>query len=415
VSDLRSPRIEQLRTDLAAGPADGVLSRFWAEVTLVGTPLIEPADDEHRLVTFLWKDRDHAGTVVVIGGPALWWEIPDNQLDRLPGTDVWYRTYRARADLRGRYVLSPDDCLAPLETAGTMAAVERGATFVPDPFNRAPFTLPGIDGDPVSPEQRFSTFALDQATPLRWALPRPDVPRGTVIERRLASVALGNERRVWLWRSAAQAEPAPAVPEQEPAVLVLLDGRDWSEALPVFPTLDNLVAEGLLPPLVAVMPDSIDFPTRARELPCNEAFAGFLADELLPWAREQTGATTDPRRTAIAGKSFGGLASVFAGLRRPDVFGTVIAQSGSFWWAPPDEGPEWLFRQVEALEDRLPVRYCLDVGLQEGDWMIPQTRRLAAALADGGYDVLYREYNGGHDLTCWLAELPTELQWAFGR
>jgi hypothetical protein len=99
----------------------------------------------------------------------------------------------------------------------------------------------------------------------------------------------------------------------------------------------------------------------------------------LPWAREQTGATADPRRTAIAGKSYGGLASVFAGLRRPDVFGTVIAQSGSFWWAPEGEEPEWLHRQVDALPKELPVRFCLDVGLQEGDWMIPQSRRLAQA------------------------------------
>jgi enterochelin esterase-like enzyme len=28
--------------------------------------------------------------------------------------------------------------------------------------------------------------------------------------------------------------------------------------------------------------------------------------------------------------------------------------------------------------------------------------------------VLYREYNGGHDIVSWLAELPAKLQWAFG-
>ncbi|WP_328523228.1 enterochelin esterase [Kribbella sp. NBC_00359] len=400
-----SPRIELLRQELAAGPVDGVLARFWAEIALVGTPLVEPYDEEHRLVTFLWKEEKPIDRIVVIGGPALWWEIPDNQLERLPGTDVWFRTYVARADLRGRYVLSPNDSLKPLETAGTTAAVERGSTFVPDPFNRAPFTLPGIPDDPVSPEQRFSTFALDQATPRHWATPRTAVPRGAVTETRLASVALGNERRVWLWRSA----PDAAV---EPALLVVLDGRDWTEALPIFPTLDNLVADGLLPPLVAVLPDSIDFATRARELPCHEGFAEFLADELVPWARELTGATTDPRRTVVAGKSYGGLASVFAGLRRPDVFGQVIAQSGSFWWAPPEEEPEWLLRQVDGPS---PVRFCLNVGLQEGDWMIPQTQRLAAALKSYAAGVLYREYNGGHDLTCWLAEVPTELQWALTR
>ena len=205
---------------------------------------------------------------------------------------------------------------------------------------------------------------------------------------------------MWLWQSVPHVE--------DPALLVMLDGRDWTEALPIFPTLDNLVAEGLLPPLVAVLPDSVDFATRARELPCNEGFVDFLADDLVPWAR--AGLPADPRRTVIAGKSYGGLASVFAGLRRPEVFGNVIAQSGSFWWAPPGESPEWLLRQVDG---DVPVRFCLDVGLQEGDWMIPQTKRLAAALTPYAEDVLYREYNGGHDLTCWLAELPAELCWAF--
>ncbi|TCO26214.1 enterochelin esterase family protein [Kribbella steppae] len=389
-------RIQQLREDLAAGPVNGVLARFWTEVALVGTPLVEPYNAEHRLVTFLWKEEAPIDTVVVIGGPALWWEIPDNQLEHIPGTDVWFRSYVARADLRGRYVLSPNDSLKPLETAGTPAAVERAATFVPDPFNRAPFTLPGVPGDPVSPPQHFSTFALDQATPRPWAEPRPGVPRGTVTETTLG------DRRIWLWQSVPRAE--------NPALLILLDGRDWTEALPIFPTLDNLVAEGMLPPLVAVLPDSVDFATRARELPCNERFAEYLADELVPWARKLTGATDDPRRTVVAGKSYGGLASVFAGLRRPDVFGNVIAQSGSFWWAPPGEEPEWLLRQVDGSP---PVRFCLDVGLQEGDWMIPQTKRLAAALTPYADEVLYREYNGGHDLTCWLAELPAELQWAY--
>jgi enterochelin esterase family protein len=399
---LVSPRIEQLRRDLADGPVDGVVARFWAEVAMTGTPIVEPCDGDHRLVTFVWKEVEPVGTVAVIGGPALWWEIPDNQLERIDGTNVWFRTYRVGADHRGRYVLSPNDSLEPLATAGTPEAVQRAASFVPDPFNRSPFTLPGVPGDPVSPPQHFSTFALDRATPLDWCEPRPAVRRGAVHETRYASEVLGNERTVWLWESA---ETAP-----DPALLVLLDGRDWTETLPIFPTLDNLVAAGHLPPLVAVLPDSIDFGTRARELPCHEGFLEFVTTELLPWARERTGATTDPRRTVVAGKSYGGLASVFAGLRRPDVFGNVIAQSGSFWWSPPGEETEWLLRQVD---HSLPARFCLDVGQLEGEWMIPQTQRLARALEQYADEVCYREYNGGHDLNCWLAELPAELRWAF--
>ena len=157
-------RIEQLREELTAGPVEGVVARFWAEVALTGTPLIEPYDADHRLVTFLWRQEGPLDTVVVIGGPALWWEIPDNQLEHLPGTDIWFRSYVARADLRGRYVLSPNDSLKPLESAGTIAAVERSATFTRDPFNRHPFTLPAIPGDPAGPKpcpsfRRWTTWS----------------------------------------------------------------------------------------------------------------------------------------------------------------------------------------------------------------------------------------------------------------
>jgi enterochelin esterase family protein len=76
---------------------------------------------------------------------------------------------------------------------------------------------------------------------------------------------------------------------------------------------------------------------RREELPCNPVFADFLAKELVPWAREKYHATDDPTQTIVAGSSYGGLASVFAGLRHSEVFGNVITLSGSFFWMPDNE------------------------------------------------------------------------------
>ena len=58
-------------------------------------------------------------------------------------------------------------------------------------------------------------------------------------------------------------------------------------------------------------------------------------------------------------------------LERPDVFGNVLSQSGSYFWKPEDdEEYEWLPRRYAARE-RLPVRFSLDVGLLENDYAGP--------------------------------------------
>ncbi|HVC81707.1 MAG TPA: alpha/beta hydrolase-fold protein, partial [Chloroflexota bacterium] len=73
----------------------------------------------------------------------------------------------------------------------------------------------------------------------------------------------------------------------------------------------------------------------------------------------------DPARTIVGGSSLGGLASAYVALERPDLFGAVLAQSGSFWWKPSgDDEFEWLARRVAALPLQA-VRFYLEVGKLE--------------------------------------------------
>src|SRR3954452_16083264 len=91
-----SPRIEQLRTKVITE------EQFWREAH---SPLVEPAPERGAsLVTFLYHGGADTRTVVLMGdgtpgAPAA------NQLARLPGTNVWYRTYVYRSDARFRYSL----------------------------------------------------------------------------------------------------------------------------------------------------------------------------------------------------------------------------------------------------------------------------------------------------------------------
>jgi enterochelin esterase family protein len=220
------------------------------------------------------------------------------------------------------------------------------------------------------------------------------------------SQLLGNDRRVWVHL------PAGYDPSERYGLVLLFDGWAYVNLVPTPAILDNLLAAGRIPPLVAVMPDSLGQEERNVELPCSAAFLAFLTDELLPWARDHWSLGDDPARTIVAGSSFGGLAAVYAAFERPDVFGNAISQSGSFGWgAEGDREHEWLTNRIEASERR-PPRFWLEIGSLEdqerpggGPSGLRSNRRLRDVLTAKGYDVEYSEYAGGHDYVCWRGSL----------
>jgi enterochelin esterase family protein len=397
-----SPRV----TALAADPSPTALAVFWAEAAERRTPLVEPLEGEpgHRVVTFLWRDRGGTREVVLLANkltdPSVW---DRSVLERLPGTDVWHRSYRLRADWRGSYHLAPDDQPArarPPAAATGPARRWRGraAHAVPDPLNPARF--PGPDGLP-----ELSVAELPGAPPQPWWESRPGVPAGEVSPHWLEGEQLGAARRVWVYTPAGHVPGAHALP-----VAVLLDGAQWTGRLAAPATLDNLIAAGRIPPLIALMPDAGDTATRWRELACSEAFLAFLTGELLPWATGRWGISADPADTLIAGASLGGLTALFAGLRAPARFGCVLAQSASLWWPAREEFAADSGRLIRefATAPRQPLRIFLEVGLQE--WIpLPLHRHLRDVLDAKGYDLRYREYHGGHDALCWRGGLADGL------
>lgn len=198
------------------------------------------------------------------------------------------------------------------------------------------------------------------------------------------------------------------------ALLVLLDGESYLERISAPTTLDNLLAEERIWPPVALLVDNPDEETRDRELPCYPPFAAFLADELLPWARGRYHVTAEPARTIVAGASYGGLAAAYAALSRPDRFGRVLSQSGSFWWKPDDDPEhEWLARQFVAAPPAATVFY-LSVGLREAKARITPhqlvvNRHMRNVLRARGYTVHYAEVDGGHDEQSWRDTLADGL------
>jgi enterochelin esterase family protein len=413
-----SPRIETLQEELRTGKSDA-LEVFWSEVAEAGAPLIEVIEGEPQqcLVTFLWRDQGDTDNVVVVGrAMANWRDWQKHQLTHLPESDLWYKTYCFRSDLRLPYWLSHNDSLLDIEEGTDWK--ERYAQFQLDPLNRHQHTYPKDEEIPDDEDWSFSVLELPDAPAQPWITPRSDVPHGKVELFHLRSDILNNERRVHIYT------PPGYSPKHEAyGLLMIFDGPAYvSSGLVPTPTiLDNLIAERKIPPLVAVLPDSLDQKTRSLELPCYEPFVDFLKQELLPWVHTHYHVTNDPQHMIVAGSSYGGLAATFVAFKAPEIFGNVLSQSGAFRWNPLEREKEvhdnndeaWLIRQFVA-SPVLPLRLFLEVGLWERnatDDMVLMNRRMRDVLEAKGYEVTYSEFNGGHDYISWRGSLADGLIW----
>ena len=333
------------------------------------------------------------------------------QLAKLEGTDIWYLTWRVRSDLRGAYGFN------------ITWADGTGSHHVNDPIARE------YEGDGWHAEDgRTSVLVMPHASPLPWRYADASVPRDARHEHTFCSDILGNERRIWVHTPAGYEKSAGPYP-----FMVIFDGEE-----PGYPgpeVIDNLIAAGRIPPLVAIMVDQIEI--RDQELPGNPDFSRALATELVPWLRAEYNLSTDPGAAILNGGSYGGFCSAYTALHHPDVFGNVIMHSPSAWMTPklmetwerkygdmssdpvgePAEIP-YLIQQFRDTE-RQPIRIWHECGGVENGpapariWQTFGNRWLHDVLQLKGYDTTYREYIGGHDHAWWRGTIADGLIWIF--
>ena len=391
---ISGPRITALQQALAQGD-HAALDAFWREVSQQGTPLIEPVahDTQNSLVTFVWRGGVETQSVAVVSN--LSGQMGASEaMARLPATDLWYRTYKLPNDARESYQFA---------VAGEN---------VTDPFNPRQYVWPD-DAELEFTGWVSAVLELPDAPPQPWSTPRPDTPGGQVTLHRIHSEFLDREYRVWVYTPLSYTTDSAAY-----GFLLMLDGWIYMNLIPTPTILDNLLADGRLPPLVAIMVGSPMDPTRQRDLACYPPFVDFVTKELLPWAHANYHLTQDPAQICVTGGSRGGLAAAHLGFKHPELFGQVLSQSGAFSWKPEREGEFfWLPRQYAA-SSRLPLRFYLEAGLFEtavptdfgGEQdFLAASRHMRDVLHAKGYEVHYQEYSTGHNPLNWQATLATGL------
>ena len=393
-----SPGIVALKERLWSGDKRA-LADFWQEVSRTNTPLIEPAKDnpDQVIVTFIWRGDASTQGVGLLAPLQNSPGMPNFPLSRIPNTDVWYKCFRMRDDLRFTYSFLPK--ARPSENdAGQHATV--------DPLNPHSMEVAYDEGIPLT---EFSIAAMPHALDESWILKQPDVPAGKLERLQLESVTLGKKRSISVYTPPGYSEKT----KNEYWLLLLFDGFLYRRSIPTPTILDNLIHAGKVPPMVAVL---IDNPreSRSSELGYDPAFVEFLSKEVLPWIHEHRNVTRDPQKCIVGGLSMGGSEAAFVAMRHPEEFGNVLSQSGSFADGNgTDVKWEWLSSQYKAIP-KLPLRFFIEEGLLEnvsrdGPTGLAANRDFVEILKNKGYPTIYEEVGGSHEPVHWRGALAEGL------
>ena len=232
---------------------------------------------------------------------------------------------------------------------------------------------------------------------------RHSVPRGTITRHVLDNdFLLASRKRAVTLYQPPTVEPCP--------LLIVLDGQDYRRRARITHIVDNLIARNMIRPIALAMPYH-GRAARGVEYACSEATLGFLLHDLLGLAREELNLVdikAHPGAYGILGASMGGLMALYTGLRAPEIFGRVLSQSAAFAMGEQESVVFDLVRHGPVP----PLSIWLNAGRYE--WLLDCNRRMHKLLVEKGYDVVYREYNGGHNYPSWRNDLWCGLKYQFG-
>ncbi len=342
---------------------DPLLERARSE----GTPLFEG-----NTATFLWEG---GGPVQVIADFNGWGQDSTSNLIKI-APQTWKLSVDLPPDSYIEYAILVDD------------------KRVMDPFNRRK-TDNGFG--------KFNNyFYIPQAGPTPYFHRKKGILQGKITPLDIDGgwFMPGRVRRVTFYQPPVD-EPCPLV--------VVWDGQDYLRRVRLPVIVDNLVGQNRIQPFALAMVDS-NPSSRAAEYMCSDATIAFLLRYLLPAARKQLNLLNpqeNPGAYGVLGASAGGLMAFFTGLRLPQIFGRVLAQSGSY----SAFGADTVVWDLVGCREPQGQKIWLCSGSY--DFLLDCNRKMAALLQERGYDYRYDEYVAGHNYPAWRDHLAQGLEFIF--
>lgn len=336
-----------------------------------GAPLLH-----HDQATFVWKGTESASLVGDFNG----WGVDAPPISMTQAADgLWTCT-----------LTLPDD-----------AYIEYGFLYqgerLPDPLN----PHKGSDGLGHINSFLWMPNAID--TPL--AQVADGVPSGSITRFEVASqnYVVGESRTVHLYQPPTT-EPVP--------LMIVFDGTDYLEKARLAIIVDNLIAQGRIRPIAMALVDP-GGTGRTVEYACSDATVAYVIKCVLPTAQKHLNLIDiqqHPGAYTLMGASMGGLMSLYTALRAPEIFGSVLCESGAF------EADHLYYKSViNDLIDYLPpppITLWMDAGKYE--WYLKPNRNMLVRLQKRGFNVTYAEHNSGHNYPSWRNHLWRGLEYLFG-
>lgn len=225
--------------------------------------------------------------------------------------------------------------------------------------------------------------------------------------------------------------PSEYRPDAPAKLMVFMDGRTFAKANGAFripQVFDRLIGEGRMPVTIAVFvnPGSVPATLAAAASRSNRSFeydslddryTKFLVQEFLPVALDGLNVSSDPADRAVCGISSSGICAFTVAWQRPDQFGKVLSNIGSFTnirggWAYPG-----FIRKTKGTAKSIKV-YLQD-GVDDldnlhGHWPLGNLE-MAAALQYAGYNYKLVFTEGGHSGK-WAGKVtPEALEWLWDK
>lgn len=144
-----------------------------------------------------------------------------------------------------------------------------------------------------------------------------------------------------------------------------------------------------------------------------DLYGRFLIEELKPFIDQNYRTLAGPEFTGLGGSSLGALASLYLGLKHPNVFSKLMVMSPSVWW---DHG--MILHYVQQLRFKPSTRIWLDIGSKEGKFTPGYVRQLRDLLIAQGWrldaDLKFLEIRGGqHTEAAWAKRVEPALRFLF--
>jgi enterochelin esterase family protein len=253
--------------------------------------------------------------------------------------------------------------------------------------------------------------------------PKPGTPHGKLSEQHVITSKIyeGMKSNYWVYASAGVDPNVPA------ALMVWQDGQNLIRDLAgirLITVTDNLVAQGLLPPIVHVMIQpgtsadgramrSIEYDT------VSDRYPRFLMEEVLPEVEKMYKLRPDGYSRAIAGESSGGICAFNAAWLMPDKFSRVHSAVGSFtsiqWRSKENNDGGNVYPFMVRKETKRNIRVWMSDGQDDlennhGSWPM-QNIQMANSLKFREYDFHFRFGTAAHGGAQAALDLPESLMW----